>query len=191
MDTILSEFPQAHAFIDDLLVVNKGTEIEHISAVEKILRKLDREIMSLKLTKCQFAWKEYEWLGYKITCTGITPLIRKTEPIESLKAPKTVSQLKSFMGSIQILHKYLPALAESSASSRPSLSRKNEYIWTSECQISFENLKKQVANIVELRHFDIHRDTRIVCDASHNGLGAVLEQLNSDGWRPITWHPGI
>ena len=55
MHTILSEFPQVLAFIDDVLVVTKGTEIEHISAVEKILRKLDREIMSLKLTQCQFA----------------------------------------------------------------------------------------------------------------------------------------
>ena len=91
------------------------------------------------------------------------------------------------MGSIHSLHKYLPALAESSASLRPLLSRKNEYIWNNECQISFDNLKKQVANIVELRHIDIHRDTRIVCDASHNGLGAVLEQLNSDGWRPISF----
>ena len=36
MDTILSEFPQAHAFIDDILVVTKGIEIEHISAFEKI-----------------------------------------------------------------------------------------------------------------------------------------------------------
>ena len=50
MDAILSEFPQANAFIDDILVVTKGTEIEHISAVEKILRKLDRENLSLKLT---------------------------------------------------------------------------------------------------------------------------------------------
>ena len=47
--------------------------------------------------------------------------------------------------------------------------------------------EKAVANIVELRHFDIHRDTKIVCDASHNGLGAVLEQLNSDGCRPISF----
>ena len=38
---------------------------------------------------------------------------------------------------------------------------------------------------MELRHFDIHRDTRIVCDASRNGLSAVLEQLISDEWRPI------
>ena len=143
--------------------------------------------MSLKLTKCQFARKECEWLGHKLTSTGITPLIRKTEPIESLKARKTVSQLKSFMDSIHSLHKYLPVLAESSASLRPLLSKKSEYIWTNDCQISFDNLKKQVANIVELRHFDIHRDTRIVCEASHNGLSAVLEQLSSDGWRSISF----
>ena len=142
MDTILSEFPQALALIDDILAVIKGTEIEHISAVEKILRLLDQENMSLKLTKYQFARKECEWLGHKITYTGITPLIQKTEPIESLRAPKTVSQLKPFMGSIHCLHKYLRALAELSASLRPLLSRKNEYIWTSDCQISFESLKK-------------------------------------------------
>ena len=108
MDTFLSEFPQAHAFIDDILVVTKGTEIEHIAAVEKILRKLERENMPLKLTQCQFARKECEGLGHKTTCTGITPLIQKTESIESLKAPKTVSQLKSFMGSIHSLHKKKP-----------------------------------------------------------------------------------
>ena len=143
--------------------------------------------MSLKLTKCKFAQRECEWLGHKITPTGITPLVRKTEPIEALTPPRTLSQLKSFMGSIHSLHKYLPALAESSAPLRPLLSKNNEYIWTPECQNAFENLKKQVSNIVELRHFDIHKDIRIVCDASHNVLGAVLEQLGPEGWRPISF----
>ena len=80
MDSILNEFPQANAFIDDILVTTKGTEVEHISLVEKILRKLNRENISLKLPKCEFA--------------GVTPLKRKTSPIDALKAPKTVTQLK-------------------------------------------------------------------------------------------------
>ena len=49
MDAILAEFPCAHAFIDDILVISKGTKIEHIALVEKILTKLDRENMALKL----------------------------------------------------------------------------------------------------------------------------------------------
>ena len=38
-----------------------------------------------------------------------------------------------------------------------------------------------MSNIVELRRFDIHKDIRIVRDASNNRLGAVLEQLGSEG----------
>ena len=31
--------------------------------------------------------------------------------------------------------------------------------------------------LIELKYLDVHKDNRIVCDASHNGLVAVLEQL--------------
>ena len=44
-----------------------------------------------------------------------------------------------------------------------------------------------MSNIVELRHFDIHNNIRIVGDAIHNDLGAVLEQLGPEGWRPISF----
>ena len=39
---ILSEFPpQADAFLDDVLIVKKGSKIEHTSAIGKILRNFD------------------------------------------------------------------------------------------------------------------------------------------------------
>ena len=69
----------------------------------------------------------------------------------------------------------------------PLLSKKIDYNWTAEYENAFQNIKLGVANIVELKHFDIHKDIRVVCDASHNGLGAVLEQLGTEGWRPISF----
>ena len=187
MDCILVEYPQAHAFIDDILVVTKRTAIYRIATVEKILKKLDRENMSLKLTKCKFAQRACKWLGHKTTSIGITPLVRKTEPIEALTPPRTLSQLKSFMGSIHSLHKYLPALAESSAPLRPLLIRVMNTFGPPSVTMRTKILIKQVSNIVELRHFDIHKDIRIVCDESHNGLGAVLEQFGPEEWRPISF----
>ena len=184
MDAILSEFPCAHAFIYDIFLLSKGTKIEHIALVKKILSKLDKENMAVKLEKCQFAKNEYEWLGHWITKSGTTPMVRKTDPIDNLAAPRTLSQLKSFMGSKHSLHKNLPSLAETSAPFRPLLSKKNEFVWTNDCQVAFKSLKKQIANFVELKHFDVNKDIQIVCDASHNGLGAVLEQLGAEGWRP-------
>ena len=187
MDPILIKFPQANAFIDDILVTSKGTEVEHISLNEKILRKLNRENISLKLINCEFAKRECEWLGHHITETGVTPLKRKTSPIDALATPKIVTQLKSFMGSTHSLHKYLPATAEMSAPLRPLISKKSDQNWTAECENAFQNIKLGVANIVELKHFDIHKDIRVVCEESHNGLGAVLEQLGTEGWRHISF----
>ena len=84
------------------------------------------------------------------------------------------------MGSIHSLHKNLSALEENSALLKPLPSEKNQFIWTDECQLALETLKKQVANLVELKHFDVHKDIRIVCDASHNGLRGVLEKLGCE-----------
>ena len=187
MDSILSKFPHSHAFIDDILVVTKGSESDHVGIVEKILRKLDWKNMSSKLTKSNFAQKSSECLGHKTSQMDITLLVQKNEPIEILRPPQNLSHLKSFTGSIHSLHKYLPALVETSAPISPLLSRKNEYIWTTICQSAFENLKQHVANIVELQHFDLHRGNRIISDASHNRFWAVLEQLGPEGWRPITF----
>ena len=109
------------------------------------------------------------------------------DPIDKLALPKSLSQLRSFMGSIHSLHKNLPTLEENSALLLPLPSEKNEFIWTDECQLAFETLKKQVANLVELKHFDVHKDIRIVCDANHNGLRGVLEKLGCERWRPISF----
>ena len=42
MNSILNKFPQANTFIDAILVTTKGTEVKHISLVEKICRKINR-----------------------------------------------------------------------------------------------------------------------------------------------------
>ena len=108
MDWFLSKFPHTHAFIDNIFVITKGTEKDYLGTVEKILKKLDKGNMSLKLTKCKFARKQCEWLEHKIATTGVTPLVLKTEPVESLKPPGSLSQLKFFMPSTHSLYKGLP-----------------------------------------------------------------------------------
>ena len=80
-----------------------------------------------------------ERLDHKITPSEITSLVRKTEPIELLKPPRTLSQFKLFMGPVYSLDKDLSALPGSSAPLRPLQSKNNDYIWTAECQCAFGN----------------------------------------------------
>ena len=81
------------------------------------------------------------------------------------------------MGSIHSL--YIPT-----GNSR-TVSATNTASW--QCQNAFQKMKLGVANIVELKPFDIQKDIRIICDASQNGLGVVIEQLGTEMGRPISF----
>ena len=86
--------------------------------------------------------------------------------IEKLSPPKTFKQLKSFMGSIQHLTRYLPNLAQKAAALRPLLrnAEKNRPInWLPEHKSAFKNILQLVAKITQNKHFDQHLETCIVC----------------------------
>ena len=98
IDNLLKEFLQANAFIDDIVIASKGTKIEYIALVEKILKNQDVSNVALKLRKFEFAKTECKWLGYQIGENGIAPLVRKTQAIEDLKTPKISKTVEVFNG---------------------------------------------------------------------------------------------
>ena len=106
------------AFLDDILIATKGKLKEHEETLDIILDRLNKEGLAISLQKCEFAKKKIEWLGFKITPHGVTPLI-------TLDTPKTLKQLRSFMGSIRHLTKFIPNLAEFSEPLRPLLKKEN------------------------------------------------------------------
>ena len=132
---------------------------------------------------------------------GITPKITKTEAILKLQHPKSLKQLRSFMGSINHLSKIIPDAASLTDKLRPLLREENEkkkmknvklpvkkLEWGEEHSRIFEEIKTAVARIAQIHYYDPKRDTRRKCDASHSGLGATLEQKTEDNeWVPIAF----
>ena len=157
---------------------------------------MDNENVALKLAKCEYFRTEVNWLGHKLTPEGITPKNTKTEAILKLQHPKSLKQLRSFMGSINHLSKLIPNAASLANELRPLLREENEkkkmkndkspvkkYEWGN--SLIFEEIKKAVAQI---HYYDLKKDNRVKCDASHSGLGATLEQKTDDNeWIPIAF----
>ena len=52
---------------------------------------------------------------------------------------------------------------------------------------NFEHNKTVIAYATENTHFNPTLETRIKCDASRQGLGAALEQLDCDGWKTVAF----
>ena len=44
-----------------------------------------------------------------------------------------------------------------------------------------------ITEIIENKHFDTNKPTRVQCDASKEGLGACLEQKYKNEWHPIAY----
>ena len=111
-------------FLDDILIITKGSTLDHEQDIYKVLSRLDKENLAIKLEKCEFSKSSITWLGYKITQSGISPTVKKTVSIMNLKPPKTLKQLRSLMGSIHQLIKFIPNLANLLNPIRPLLKKR-------------------------------------------------------------------
>ena len=185
IDYTLIGLKNTYCFLDNILIVSKGSLEEHKSYVMNCLKRLDDENLRINLPKCHFGKLEIDWLVYHISQSGISPLENKRAPILALEAPKTLKKLRSFLGSVHYIGKFIPNLAQISHPLRPLLKKTSKFIWTEEYQNCFNEIKNRIANANANSHYNPQLETRVKCDASRSGRGAALEQLTVDGWKPI------
>ena len=102
-------------------------------------------------------------------------------------SPKNPKKLRSFLGSVHYIGKFIPNLAQISHPLHPLMKKSSKFIWTAEHENCFNEIKNRIANATANSHYNPQLKTRVKCDASRSGLGAALEQLTVDGWKPIAF----
>ena len=70
MEHTLINLLNTFCFIDDVLIVSRGSITEHNRLVEEVIIRLKDEGFSLELAKCEFSVHKINWLGYTIDETG-------------------------------------------------------------------------------------------------------------------------
>ena len=88
MDYTLIGVQNTYCFLDDILIVSKGSLTEHKIYVMKCLQRLDDKNLRINLPKCHFGKLKIDWLGYHNSQSGISPLETKTAAILALEAQK-------------------------------------------------------------------------------------------------------
>ena len=118
---LLTTKKNTFCFLDDILIVSKGSEIEHEKLVETVLKKLNDENLALKISKCDFFKQQMNWLGHHLSESGVSPKFTQTGAILNLNPPKLLKQLRSFLGSINHPAKFIPSWASLTEKLRPLL----------------------------------------------------------------------
>lgn len=188
----LGDLDFAFAYIDDILVAS-NSESEHREHLSTVFQRLEKAGLKLNVNKCIFGVPRIEFLGYTIDNQGIRPIAEKVKAISEFPKPKTVLELRRFLGMINFYRRNLPHAAETQAPLNAFLidSRKNDkrqIPWDPASEEAFNKCKTDLANATCLVHPKYNAPIRLVSDASNFAVGAVLEQFSdSNCWEPLAF----
>lgn len=172
-------------YLDDIIVFGRTLE-EHNRNLSDVFARLRQTNLKLNPQKCNFLKTELLYLGHLVSVEGVKPDPSKIEIIKNWSSPKTADEVKRFVAFANYYRKHIKDFARL-CSPLNHLTRKGvEFIWTDECEKSFQFLKECFMNppVLDYPDFSTNNIFTLHTDASGKALGAVLSNQNA---RPVAF----
>ena len=184
MERVLHGIMDADVYIDDIRCFGKSWE-KHLQVLEQVMIRLQDNGFSVNPRKCEWAVQETNFLGYWLTHQGLKPWRKKIDAILRLQRPRTVKDLRSFIGAVTYYHTMFPQPAHILAPLTALTSQKfGNVAWSAECQHAFDTIKAILSSDVLLSYPDHNKPYHVYTDASDLQLGVVIVQDD----RPVAFY---
>ena len=173
-------YRNAMSFIDDVLIYSR-TFRDHIKDLTEFFLRLRKHLVSLKPTKCTFFAQSATYLGFTLSRHGLDTVAAKVEAICGIGAPKSLTELRSWLQMVNFYRRFLKNLSMV-AKPLTDLTRKVNLPFKpweagSNEDKAFLEVKRILSSAPLLRHPRSDLAFNIEVDASSKeGLGAVLTQ---------------
>ena len=173
-------------YLDDIIVFGKSPE-EQLSRLTAVFEKLRKAKLKLKPSKCNFFKQSISYLGHIVSKDGIATDPSKVEDVKKWPKPKTLNDLRSFLGFVGYYRKFIKNFSSIAKPLNDLLQgidntkkgvKQKPVKWELEQQIAFDELKDALCDSPVLGYADYTKPFILHTDASLDGLGAVLYQLD-------------
>jgi hypothetical protein len=164
-------------FIGDILIYSKS-EAEHVKHLRIVLQRLRDHKLYAKFSKCEFWLDSVKFLGHTIFQDGISVDPSKVEEVMDWKPPKSVHQIRSFLGLAGYYRWFIPDFSRIAKPMTELLKKDVKFVWSEECDKAFHTLREHLTSAPVLTQPDMSKPFEVFCDASGTGLGCVLMQEN-------------
>jgi hypothetical protein len=141
MDDILRGLALCFAYLDVILFFSRSLE-DHERHLRAIFGRLQMYGILINPAKCVFTASEVTFLGYRVTSEGSRPLEERVAHLQDCLPPKTASQLRRFLGMLNVYRRFLPQAAGTQAPlhyvfSGPRVKGSHPIAWTPELHKAF------------------------------------------------------
>ena len=127
------------------------------------------------------------FLGHSISQDGLRPTAAKITDIVNFIEPKSVDQVRSFLGICSFYRKFIPKFAQEAEPLYSLLRKRSTFEWTEECRDAFKCIKNKLVEAELLHYPDFTKPFAVQSDAAKRGIGFVLMQEKDGEMVPIQY----
>ena len=187
IETLLKGIPGVLVYQDDILVTG-SSDSAHSQSLHAVLQTLQEHGLRIKPKKCAFFAPCITYLGHRIDANGISTVKDKVQGVTDAPAPLDVSELRSFLGTVNYYGAFIPDLSSKLAPLNNLLKTDSKWNWSKRCEKAFNEIKKCLCSAPVLAHYDPKLPVIVATDASPYGVAAVLSHRYPDkSERPIAY----
>jgi hypothetical protein len=115
---------EIEVYVDDMIAKSKDEE-SHILSLRKLFERLRKYQLKLNPVKCTFGVKSGKLLGFVVSDKGIEVDPDKVKAIQDMPAPKTEKEVRSFLGRLNYIARFISQLTVTCESIFRLLRKKN------------------------------------------------------------------
>ncbi|GBG76277.1 hypothetical protein CBR_g22025 [Chara braunii] len=153
--------------------------------LDRVLEKLREANFKINAKKCDWAKTQVLYLGHGLDGDGVKPEDSKIAAIRDWPTPRTLTELRSFLGLANYYRKFVRNFSTIAAPLCRLLRKETIWKWDKDCTSAMKKLKQALIEYPVLKVADPSLPFVVTTDASQYGIGAVLQQDDGNGHRPV------
>jgi len=171
---------EVEVYVDDILAKSKDEE-DHVQVLRRLFERLRKYQLKLNPAKCSFGVKTGKLLGFIVSGRGIEVDPDKAKAIQEMPAPKTEKEVRSFLGRLNYIARFISQLTVTCEPIFRLLRKKNPGVWDNDCQEAFDKIKRYLQNPPLLVPPTPGRPLILYLTVTETAMGCVLGQHDESG----------
>ena len=115
-------------YVDDIVLKLKKRK-EHVQVLRRVFERCRAFKLRMNPLKCAYEVSSGKFLGFLVHSRGIDVNLVKTTTIATMKPSTTVKELKSFLGKVSYIRRFIPSLVLITSAFTKLLKKGQSFEW--------------------------------------------------------------